>query len=74
MRWIHMSIVVLFATTMLIFGLQNREIITMDFLGFSVRAPHALMAIVFYVLGAFTGGNLFALLRNSVAGAKVSNA
>jgi len=74
MRWIHLGIVVLFATIMLVFGLQNREIITMDFLGFSVRAPHALMAVVFYLLGALTGGSLFALLKNSVAGAKVSNA
>ena len=39
MRWVHIAIVVLFAAATLIFLVQNREIVSMDFLGFSVRAP-----------------------------------
>jgi putative membrane protein len=45
---------------------QNRELVTMSFLGFGVRAPLAIMAAVVYVLGAITGGSLYALLRKSV--------
>jgi hypothetical protein len=35
----------------------------MAFLGFSIRAPLAILAVVVYVLGAATGGTLYALLR-----------
>ena len=66
MRWIHIAIVVVFAAATLIFLVQNREIVSMDFLGFSVRTPLAVMAAIFYVLGAFTGSSAFALLRKSV--------
>jgi lipopolysaccharide assembly protein A len=58
--------VVLFAAATLIFLVQNREIVSMDFLGFSVRAPLAAIAASFYALGAITGGSAYALLRRSV--------
>lgn len=38
----------------------------MSFLGLSVRAPLAVLAAVAYILGAVTGGSLYALLRKSV--------
>jgi len=69
MRWVHIAIIVLFAAATLIFLVQNREIVSMDFLGFGVRTPLALMAAVFYLLGAITGGSAFALLRRSWQGA-----
>jgi putative membrane protein len=69
MRWVHLAIIVLFAAATLIFLIQNREIVSMDFLGFSVRAPLAVMAASFYVLGAITGSSLYALLRRSVQAA-----
>lgn len=69
MRWIHIAIVVLFAAATLIFLVQNREIVSVDFLGFSVRAPLAMIAVSFYVLGAITGGSIYALLRRSVQAA-----
>ena len=49
----------------LLFVLQNREVVTISFLGFSVRAPFAILIAVVYVIGAVTGGSLFALLRRS---------
>jgi uncharacterized integral membrane protein len=72
MRWVHVAIIALFAAATLIFLVQNREIVSMDFLGFSVRTPLAVMVVIFYALGTITGGSLFALLRNSMreAGAK----
>ena len=69
MRWVHIAIVVLFAAATLIFLVQNREIVSVDFLGFSVRAPLAVVAASFYLLGAITGGSAYALLRRSVQGA-----
>ena len=44
----------------------------MDFLGFSIRAPLAVIAASFYVLGAFTGGSAYALLRRSVQAASAT--
>ena len=66
MRWVHLTIVVLFIAVMIVFVIQNREVVTMAFLGFGVRAPLALVAAGFYALGAITGGSLFALLRRSI--------
>jgi lipopolysaccharide assembly protein A len=64
-RWIYLALVVLFLAVIVIFAWQNFEIITMSFLSFRVRAPLALLAAIIYVLGAATGGSLFALLRRS---------
>jgi putative membrane protein len=74
MRWIYLAIVIVFLLAIVIFVVQNRELVTMSFLGFSVRAPLAVMAAVVYVLGAITGGSLYALLRRSVHGSRLSGA
>jgi len=66
MRWVYIAIVVLFVAAILVFVVQNREAVTMSFLGFSLRAPLAILAAVVYLLGALTGGSLLALLRTSV--------
>jgi putative membrane protein len=66
MRWVHLTVIVLFAAAILLFAIQNLELVTMSFLGFSVRAPLAILIAVVYLLGAATGGSLFALLRKSV--------
>ncbi len=70
MRWFYLTIVIVFAAATLIFVLQNFELVTMAFLGLRIRAPLALLAAVAYVLGAITGGSLFALLRHSIRRSK----
>jgi uncharacterized integral membrane protein len=65
MRWVHLTVVVLFIAVMIVFVIQNRAVIPMAFLGFGIRAPLALIVAGFYALGAITGGSLFALLRRS---------
>ena len=70
MRWVYLTVVVLFVAATIIFVLQNVEAVTMSFLGLSVRAPLAVLAAVAYVLGTVTGGSLFALLRKSVQGSR----
>jgi len=72
MRWVYLTVVVIFGAAALIFVFQNVEAVTMSFLGLSLRAPLALLAAVAYILGAATGGSLFALLRKSVQGSRAS--
>ena len=70
MRWVYFTVVALFAAATIIFVVQNVEVVTMSFLGLSVRAPIAVLAAVAYVLGTLTGGSLYALLRKSVQGTR----
>jgi uncharacterized integral membrane protein len=72
MRWVHLTIVVLFIAAMFVFLIQNREVVTMEFFGFAVRAPLALVAAGFYALGAITGLSLFALLRRSIEASRLT--
>jgi uncharacterized integral membrane protein len=72
MRWLYLAIVIVFVAAILIFAFQNLGVVTMSFLGFSVRAPLAILAAVVYVLGAFSGGSLFGLLRHSLRESKTS--
>jgi lipopolysaccharide assembly protein A len=66
MRWVYLIIVIVFVAALVIFGIQNLQTATMSFLGFSVSAPLVVLAVIVYVLGAITGGSLYALLRKSV--------
>ena len=70
MRWIHLGIIILFALATVIFVLQTFEIVTMSLLGFNARVPLALAVAIAYLLGAATGGSLFALLRRSYEGSR----
>ena len=70
MRWIYLGTIILFATVTIIFALQNFEIVTMSLLGFNARVPLALVVAIAYLLGAATGGSLFALLRRSYEGSR----
>ncbi|MBI5261944.1 MAG: LapA family protein [Bradyrhizobium sp.] len=72
MRWIHLAIIILFAAATIIFAVQNYDVVTVSFFRFSASAPLALLAIVVYLLGAATGGSLFALLRRSYEGSRRS--
>ena len=72
MRWIYLAVIILIAAAAIIFALQNFEIVTMSFLGFSARAPLALLVVLVYVLGMATGGSLWSLLRQSLRGSKLT--
>jgi lipopolysaccharide assembly protein A len=71
MRWLYLTVVILFAAAILIFALQNLVTITISFLGFSMSAPIAVWVFAAYVLGAATGGSLYALLRRSYEGSGI---
>jgi len=72
MRWVRLTIIVLFAAATLVFALHNLTSVTVSFLGLSLGAPLAVLVVVAYVFGAVTGGSPFALLRRSYAGSRRS--
>ena len=72
MRWVYLAVIILFAAATIIFAAQNFEIVTMSFLGSNTRVPLAVLVAVAYLLGAATGGSLFALLRRSYEGSRGS--
>jgi lipopolysaccharide assembly protein A len=74
MRWVYLAIIVVLGLATLIFAFQNLETVTMSFLGFTLSVPLALLVIVVYLLGAVSGGSLFALLRRLVKGSRLSTA
>jgi len=70
MRWLYLTLIIVLAAATLVFILQNWDLVTMSFLGFSIRAPLAILIAAVYVVGAITGGSLFALLRRSYRGSQ----
>jgi putative membrane protein len=72
MRWLHLTVVIVFVAATLIFALQNLEIVSIDFLSFGVRTPLAFLAIAVYLIGMATGGSFLALIRRSVEGARIN--
>jgi lipopolysaccharide assembly protein A len=74
MRWLHITVITLFAAVMIIFAVQNLQIVTTSFLGISIRTPLALLVVVSYLLGTVTGGSLLTLLRRSYERARQGTA
>jgi uncharacterized integral membrane protein len=65
MRWIYLAIIILFVFAIVVFAAQNFESVTISFFRVNISLPLALLSVVVYLLGAVTGGSLFALLRRS---------
>ncbi len=70
MRWLYLTIVCLLGAVTLIFAFENLEIVSVDFLWFSIRLPLALLVVVIYIVGMVTGSNLWALICRLVTGAR----
>ena len=70
MRWLYIAIIVVFLAALIIFVFQNTDSVSMSLLSFGVTLPLALLVFIVYVLGALSGGSLYALLRRSVAGSR----
>jgi uncharacterized integral membrane protein len=62
-----MLLIALFVVGTFVFVIQNFEIVTLSFLGFSASTRLGFLVVIFYLLGMVTGGSLFALLRRSIA-------
>ena len=68
MRWFYTAIIAVFVLAIVIFLFQNTESVSVSFLGWGLTAPLAVIVLIVYVLGALTGGSLYALLRRSYQG------
>ena len=66
MRWVYLAVVVVFVAAAVVFSLQNTQMVSVSFLASAIGAPLAVVVFVVYVLGAATGGSLYALLRRSI--------
>jgi uncharacterized integral membrane protein len=69
-RWVYLAIVIVFVAALIIFVFQNTQSVNIAFLALSVTLPLAVLVFIVYVLGALSGGSLYALLRRSVAGSR----
>jgi lipopolysaccharide assembly protein A len=69
-RWFYLAIVIVFVAALIIFVFQNAQSVDVSFLSLGLTLPLAVLVCIAYVLGALTGGSLYALLRRSVAGSR----
>lgn len=72
MRYLHIAIIVLLTILVLSFKLQNLQAVTLQFFAFSMTIPVTLLLVGVYVLGMFTGGSLWSLLKRSYQGSFAS--
>jgi hypothetical protein len=72
MRAVYLAVVIALAAAAVIFILENLTEVSVSFLGFSLTVRLAILVFIIYVLGAVTGGSLFALLRRSYEGSRIS--
>jgi len=70
LRWFYIALIVVFVAATVVFAAQNTQTVTVTFLQSAVSTPLALLVFVVYLLGAATGGSLYALLRRSVQGSR----
>lgn len=70
MRYLHVGLIAVLAGLVLLFMLQNLNIVTVSFLGISVTLPVFMIVVVVYLLGMATGGLLLSVLRTSIRGAR----
>ncbi len=68
MRYVHIAIIVLLTFLVLSFKFQNLQSVTLQFFSLDMTMPVTLLIVLVYVLGMFTGGSLWSLLKRSYRG------
>ncbi|MDT4860963.1 hypothetical protein FQZ97_955480 [compost metagenome] len=63
-RYLYIALIVLCAGIALLLKVQNMETATVSLLNMSVTLPTSILVLLVYVLGMFTGGFVFGLLRS----------
>ena len=69
MRHVYISLIVVVTAVVLLFKIQNFEVVTLSLFGASITMPTSLLVIVVYTLGMVSGSALLGLLRGWVKGA-----
>jgi putative membrane protein len=57
LRWLYLTIVIVFVAALIVFVFQNTQSVDISFLTLSVTLPLAMLVCVVYVLGALSGGS-----------------
>jgi uncharacterized integral membrane protein len=70
MRWFHLAVIALFVAVITTLAMQNLQIVTVSLFRTSAQMPLAFLVAIIYLLGAVTGGSLFALLRRALERAR----
>jgi len=63
MRYLYLALMILLTAAVLVFTGQNLSHVTVRLLSMQARLPLALLVIVVYILGMFTGSSLLMLVR-----------
>ncbi len=66
MRFIQVTLLLVFLAAVAAFALQNNETVTLDFLQWRLTAPMAAMIVGIYFLGMISGGAVLGFIRRSV--------
>jgi uncharacterized integral membrane protein len=70
MRYVYIALIVVVTAAVLLFKIQNLDVVTVSFLTLSFSMPVSLLVVTIYVLGMLTGGTLWSLLRGWLAKAQ----
>ncbi len=63
MRYLYLALIILLTALVLVFTGQNLSQVTVRLLSMRATLPLALLVIVVYILGMFTGSSLLMLVR-----------
>jgi lipopolysaccharide assembly protein A len=69
MRYFQALVFLAFLFAIGVFAVQNRDVITVNFLTWNLSQPVALLSVVVYALGMLSGWTVVAFLRGSFRGA-----
>ncbi len=70
MRYLYLSLIVVFASVVAMFKFQNLQAATVRLGSMIVTLPMSILVLLIYVLGMFAGAFLLALRRSWVQGAR----
>ena len=73
MRWFYFAVIIVLVAAIFAFLIQNTQSVNVSFLWMAMNWPLAFVVMIVYVLGALTGGSLYALLRRSIRGSRLAN-
>ena len=69
MRYVYAILIGVLGVALVVFSLQNLRNVTIEFLTMSATLPLALLVVLAYLSGIFTGGFVLSLLRSWIHGA-----
>jgi uncharacterized integral membrane protein len=68
-RYFQAFVFLTFLLAIGVFAVQNRDVITVNFLTWNLSQPVAILSVVAYALGMLSGWTVVAFLRRSFRGA-----